>query len=53
MGKKIWEIVERSMETGGVAMTYSGYKTQEAAEEVAAEMEKENEGYWYEVRREI
>ncbi len=48
----MYEVVERSMVTGGVAMTYSGYKTQKDAEEVAEEMSRENTEYWYEVRME-
>ena len=47
----MWEIVERSMESGGVAQIYSAFLTEEDAQEVADEMAAENEGYWYEVRR--
>lgn len=46
----MFEIVERSMNTGGVSMTYSGYETEADAEEVAADMAEENPGFWYEVR---
>ena len=46
----MYEVVERSMNTGGVSMTYSGYETEADAEEVAADMAEENPGFWYEVR---
>lgn len=49
----MWEIVERSMNSGGVSMYYSGYETEEDAEEEAKELADmpENTDYWYEVRR--
>ena len=45
-----YEIVERSLTTGGVSRVYSGYVTEEAARADAEAIEKE--GYWYEVREE-
>ena len=47
----MYEIVERSLETGGVSYIYSGYETEAEAWEVVTELEKETDDYWWEVRR--
>ena len=46
----MWEIVERSMTTGGVSKTYSGYATEEAAQADADYYALLDSDYWYEVR---
>ena len=46
----MYEVVERSMTSGGVSTIYSGYLTEEDAYRVATELDEENEDYWYEIR---
>lgn len=50
----MFEVIERSCNTGAVAHTYSGFATVEAVEDYAAELEADNsnEGYWYDVTQE-
>lgn len=48
----MYEIIERSCNTGGEAQIYGGYLTEEEAQAVADEMQTETDDYWYEVRRE-
>ena len=48
----MWEIVERSMKTGGVSKTYSGYQTEEKAKEDAEYYALLDSDFWYEVREE-
>ena len=46
----MFEIVERSMKTGGVNKTYSGYTSEEKAREDAEYYALLDSDYWYEVR---
>ena len=46
-----WEIVERSMTTGGICQFYSGYLTEEDAQIDADDMASESEDSWFEVRQ--
>ena len=46
----MYEIVERSMKTGGVNKTYSGYATEEAAQADAEYYALLDSDYWYEIR---
>ncbi len=48
----MFEVVERSMNTGGAWRTFSGFQTEEAAEEAAEELSQSTDEYWYEVRTE-
>lgn len=45
-----YEIVERSLTTGGVSKVYSGYESEEAARADVDGIQEE--GFWYEVREE-
>lgn len=47
----MFEIIERSMSTGAISRTFSGYITEEAAEADMEEMAEETDDYWYEVTR--
>ena len=46
-----YQIIERSVYTGAIAKIYSGYETEEQAQEDCEALEEleENECYWYEV----
>lgn len=48
----MFEIVERSMVTGGVSMIFGGYADEEDAICEAEELSQKNDEYWYEVRQE-
>ena len=46
----MYQIVERSMETGAINKTYSGYETYEDAV-FDMEVMEDNDDFWYEVVR--
>lgn len=47
----MWQIIERSLESGAIVTTDAGFDSYENAEAVMAKLEEQNvDLYWYEIR---